>query len=76
MKTTISQPLYQEAMSINRSIQRLTKGYHSNGTFNLAFKIKDDIINLCNELDQGVAARYETLLRIITERLFNQPMNY
>ena len=59
MKTTISQPLYQEAMSINRAIQRLTKGYHSNGTFNLAFKIKDDSINLCNELDQGVAARYE-----------------
>ena len=44
MKTEISQPIYQEAMSINRTIQKLTKGYHSNGTFNLAFKIKDDII--------------------------------
>jgi len=58
MKTEISQPIYQEAMSINRTIQKLTKGYHSNGTFNLAFKIKDDIIAVCNELDQGVAARF------------------
>ena len=59
MKTTITQPIYQEAMSINRSIQKLVRGYHSNGTFNLAFKIKDDIISICNELDLGVAARFE-----------------
>jgi four helix bundle protein len=58
MKTVISQPIYQEAMAINRAIQKLTRGYHSNGTFNLAFKIKNDIISICNELDQGVAARY------------------
>lgn len=59
MKTEISHPIYQEAMGINRSIQRLTKGYHSNGTFNLAYKIKDNIIAICNDLDQGVAARFE-----------------
>ena len=59
MKTAISQPIYQEAMAINRTLQRLTRGYHSNGTFNLAFKIKDDIIDICNQLDQGVAARYD-----------------
>ena len=43
MNTAITQPIYQEAMSINRTIQKLVRGYHSNGTFNLAFKIKDDI---------------------------------
>ena len=59
MNTAITQPIYQEAMSINRTIQKLVRGYHSNGTFNLAFKIKDDIISICNELDQGVAARFE-----------------
>lgn len=59
MKTAVSQPIYQEAMAINRTIQQLTRGYHSNGTFNLAFKIKDDIIDICNNLDQGVAARFE-----------------
>ena len=59
MKTAVSQPIYQEAMAINRSIQQITRGYHSNGTFNLAFKIKDDIIEVCNHLDQGVAARFE-----------------
>jgi|TARA_B110000977_G_C10811179_1_gene390339 hypothetical protein len=59
MNTSISQPIYQEAMAINRTLQQLTRGYHSNGTFNLAFKIKDDIINICNCLDQGVSARYE-----------------
>gem|GEM_PF-317388 len=59
MKTSISQPLYQEAMAINRTIQQITRGYHSNGTFNLAFKIKDDILDICNNLDQGVAARFE-----------------
>jgi hypothetical protein len=37
----------------------LTKGYYSNGNFNLAFKIKDDIINVCNLLDMGVSARFE-----------------
>lgn len=58
MDTKVSQPIYQEALSINRNIQTLTKGYHSNGTFNLAFKIKDDIINLCNLLDMGVSARF------------------
>jgi len=59
MKTSVSQPIYQEAMAINRSIQHITRGYHSNGTFNLAFKIKDDILEVCNNLDQGVAARFE-----------------
>lgn len=59
MKTSVSQPIYQEAMAINRTIQQLTRGYHSNGTFNLAFKIKDDILDICNNLDQGVAARFE-----------------
>lgn len=59
MNIAITQPIYQEAMSINRTIQKLVRGYHSNGTFNLAFKIKDDIISICNELDQGVAARFE-----------------
>ncbi len=44
MNTSISQPIYQEAMAIKRTLQQLTRGYHSNGTFNLAFKIKDDII--------------------------------
>ena len=58
MDTKVSQPIYHEALSINRNIQTLTKGYHSNGTFNLAFKIKDDIINLCNLLDMGVSARF------------------
>lgn len=58
MITSVSQPLYHEAMAINRTIQQLTRGYHSNGTFNLAFKIKDDIIGICNHLDQGVAARF------------------
>ncbi|MDP4759047.1 MAG: hypothetical protein NWQ63_02655 [Schleiferiaceae bacterium] len=59
MDTKVSQPIYQEALAINRNIQSLTKGYHSNGTFNLAFKIKDDIINVCNLLDMGVSARFE-----------------
>lgn len=59
MKTNISQPLYQESLAINRTIQDITKGYHSNGTFNLAFKIKDDIIGICNDLDLGVSARFE-----------------
>lgn len=59
MLTHLSQPLYQEAMSINRSIQHLTKGYNSNGHFNLAYKIKDDIIALCDDLDQGVASRFD-----------------
>ena len=59
MDTKVSQPIYQEALGINRNIQSLTKGYHSNGTFNLAFKIKDDIINVCNLLDMGVSARFE-----------------
>jgi hypothetical protein len=59
MNTAISQPIYQEAMSLNRAIQKLTKGYHSNGTFNLAYKIKDNAINVCNDLDQGVAARFD-----------------
>ena len=59
MKTHISQPMYQESLAINRAIQDLTKGYHSNGTFNLAFKIKDDIIDICNDLDLGVSARLE-----------------
>jgi hypothetical protein len=59
MKTEISQPVYQEALALNRAIQTLTKGYHSNGTFNLAFKIKEDIITICNDLDQGVSARFE-----------------
>ena len=45
MDTNVSQPIYQEALAINRNIQSITKGYYSNGTFNLAFKIKDDIIN-------------------------------
>jgi len=44
MNTSISQSIYQEAMAIKRTLQQLTRGYHSNGTFNLAFKIKDDII--------------------------------
>ena len=39
MKTNISQPMYQESLAINRAIQDITRGYHSNGTFNLAFKI-------------------------------------
>jgi hypothetical protein len=59
MKTNISQPMYQESLAINRTIQDITKGYHSNGTFNLAFKIKDDIIGICNDLDLGVSARFE-----------------
>lgn len=59
MKTEISQPIYGEAMAINRTIRQLTRGYHSNGTFNLAHKIQKDIISVCNDLDQGVAARYE-----------------
>jgi len=59
MKTTISQPLYQESLAISRHIQNLTRGYHSNGTFNLAFKIKEDIIGICNDLDLGVSARFE-----------------
>ncbi len=59
MNTALSQPIYQESLSINRTIQQLTRGYHSNGTFNLAFKIKDDIIAICNDLDQGVSARFE-----------------
>lgn len=59
MDTKVSQPIYQEALAINRNIQSITKGYYSNGTFNLAFKIKDDIINVCNLLDMGVSARFE-----------------
>jgi len=59
MKTNISQPMYQESLAINRTIQDITRGYHSNGTFNLAFKIKDDIIGICNDLDLGVSARFE-----------------
>lgn len=59
MDTKVSQPIYQEALAINRNIQSLTKGYYSNGNFNLAFKIKDDIINVCNLLDMGVSARFE-----------------
>jgi len=59
MDTKVSQPIYQEALAINRNIQSITKGYFSNGTFNLAFKIKDDIINVCNLLDMGVSARFE-----------------
>lgn len=59
MKTNISQPMYMESLAINRTIQDITKGYHSNGTFNLAFKIKDDIIGICNDLDLGVSARFE-----------------
>ena len=59
MNTSISQSIYQEAMAINRTLQQLTWGYHSIGTFNLAFKIKGDIINRCNCLDQLVSARYE-----------------
>ena len=59
MDTKVSQPIYQEALAINRNIQYLTKGYYSNGNFNLAFKIKDDIINVCNLLDMGVSARFE-----------------
>ena len=59
MKTNISQPMYQESLAINRTIQDITRGYHSNGTFNLAFKIKDDIIGICNDLDLGVSARFQ-----------------
>jgi len=59
MKTNISQPMYQESLAINRTIQDITRGYHSNGTFNLAFKIKDDIIGICNDLDLGVSARFK-----------------
>ncbi|NCF54044.1 MAG: hypothetical protein GWP31_05190 [Bacteroidetes bacterium] len=59
MDTKVSQPIYQEALAINRNIQSLIKGYYSNGTFNLAFKIKNDIINVCNLLDMGVSARFE-----------------
>jgi len=59
MKTAITQPMYQESLAINRLIQNLTIGYHSNSTFNLAFKIKDDIISICNDLDLGVSARFE-----------------
>ena len=59
MDTNVSQPIYQEALAINRNIQSITKGYYSNGTFNLAFKIKEDIINICNLLDMGVSARFE-----------------
>jgi len=59
MDTKVSKPIYQEALAINRNIQSITKGYYSNGTFNLAFKIKDDIINVCNLLDMGVSARFE-----------------
>jgi hypothetical protein len=58
MKTHISQPIYQESLAINRAIQDITRGYNSNGTFNLAFKIKDDIIAICNDLDLGVGARF------------------
>ena len=61
MKTHISQPMYQESLAINRTIQDLTRGYHSNGTFNLAFKIKDDIVGICNDLDLGVSARFKSL---------------
>lgn len=58
MKTELSNPIYQEALGINRKIQFITKGYHSNGSFNLAHKIKDDTLRLCNALDQGVSARF------------------
>ena len=60
MNTSISQPIYQETMAINRTLQQLTRGYHSNGTFNLAFKIKDDIINICNStyLDKSLFHQY------------------
>lgn len=59
MLTHLSHPIYQEALAINRTVVQLTKGYHSNGNFNLAFKIKEDCLQLCNQLDQATAARYD-----------------
>jgi hypothetical protein len=72
MKTHISQPMYQESLAINRTIQDITRGYHSNGTFNLAFKIKDDIIGICNDLDLGVSARFEHTFISYYEHAFDR----
>jgi hypothetical protein len=59
MNTALSQPIYQESLAINRVIQNITRGYNSNGNFNLAFKIKDDMIAVCNDLDLGVSSRFK-----------------